>query len=177
MCGCERQDVVVRSQPAPVVAPQPLQEILVFPDSLRVADEAVNEFVGFAMNECAGGDYERFRLLWRATDDPLPRDEYEQGWQAVERIELRALEEVVLAGQHQEDSYAGETAYVVLAGVSLDPNHRAGKREPFREVILLIVNEQSKWRLAKAPNALKTWVREHVASRLERSADGPPDAP
>lgn len=149
------------------VEPQ-VRDLLVFPDELRVDDPSVNEFVEGAMATCASGDYSRFRLLWSVHQDPLPRDEYEEGWQAVRKIKIRAVEQVLLADQTELDLSGTETAYVIWADVSLDPTHRAGQREPRREVILMIIHEQEAWRLTRAPKALRNWVKEQIV---------PPEAP
>jgi hypothetical protein len=138
-------------------------DLLVFPAELRVDDPAVNEFVEHAMAVCAGGDYERFRLLWSAKDDPLPREEYEQGWQAVQRIEIRALERVIVATGSGHDPTGGDNAYVLFAEVNLDPNHRAAKHEPRRDAVMLLIQEQGEWRLAHAPKGLRAWIKEQAA--------------
>ncbi|MFQ5610470.1 MAG: hypothetical protein ACE5F8_09425, partial [Woeseiaceae bacterium] len=145
-----------------------------FPESLHVADESVNAFVARAMAECASGDYERFRLLWSIRHDPLPRDEYEQGWQAVQRIEVRRLEPVILSGSNAAVPPDSDQAYAILAEVSLDPNRPAGQREPNREAVLLIVREDDAWRLARPPRALKEWIHERAATRDENAGDDAP---
>jgi hypothetical protein len=137
-------------------------ELLDFPEALRVADPAVNAFVTEAMASCASGDYDAFRRLWSAREDPLPRHEYEEAWRAVERIRIRALEEVILAPEPTRGRDDFEPAYIILADVSLDPNVPAGQREPKREVVLQLVREQDMWRLARAPKAMRTWVRTYV---------------
>ncbi|MGB2988010.1 MAG: hypothetical protein WBE26_19245 [Phycisphaerae bacterium] len=137
-------------------------DLLVFPDELRVGDSSVNEFVERMMADCASGDYDKFRLLWSARQDPLPRDEYEQGWQAVLKIRIRALEKVMIAPGTVGELTKDSTAYAILADVSLDPTHRAGKREPHREVVLMVIREHDEWRLAHAPKALRTWIKEQV---------------
>lgn len=175
--GCEREKVVA-SKPQPVpVAPDVRADILYFSDELGVEDESVNKFVRRAMTDCASGDYERFRLLWSAKVDPLPADEYEQGWQAVKRIEIRALQEVLLAAEASDESPQDGTAYAVLADVSLDPTHPAGQDNPLREVVLLVVKEQDGWRLANPPQAMKRWIRNYVAEMEESALESPPDTP
>ena len=175
--GCEREKVVEpRSKPV-TVAPVARADILEFSDELGVEDESVNNFVRRAMTDCASGDYERFRMLWSAKVDPLPADEYEQGWQAVTRIEIRALQKVLLAAEASEEAPQGGTAYAVLADVSLDPTHPAGKDKPLREVVLLVVSEQDGWRLANPPQAMKRWIRNYAAEMEESASESPPDTP
>ena len=138
-------------------------DLLVFPAELRADDPMVNEFVEQAMAVCAGGDYARFRLLWSAKDDPLRREEYGQGWQAVQKIEIRALEKVILATGSGRDPTGGDNAYVVFAELNLDPNHRAAKHQPRRDAVMLLVQEQGEWRLANAPKGLRAWIKERAA--------------
>ena len=145
-------------------------DLLVFPDALRVADPSVNAFVERAMTSCGSGDYDSFRLLWSVREDPLPRGEYEQGWKAVQRIHIRALEEMALAPNLKlgRDDY--ETSYIILASILLDPSLRAGQQEPNREVVLQLVREQDAWRLARASKAMRLWVKESGAGREDASS-------
>jgi len=143
--------------------------MLLFPDELRVADASVNDFVARAMETCAAGDYEAFRLLWTARDDPLPRDEFEQGWKAVQKIRLRALEKVRLAPDPDAGRIEAQEVYAAYAQVELDPSLQPNRPEPHREVILMMVREQDGWRLASAPKAMREWIRK-------RHADGPTGA-
>ena len=138
-------------------------DLLVFPSALQTEDVSVNAFVKSAMMDCAGGDYDVFRLLWSAREDPLPRGEYEQGWQAAREIRIRALEKVMLSADPTRGRDEDETVYVILANVSLDPTHRAGHREANREVVLMLVREHDTWRLARAPKKMRTWIKERVS--------------
>ncbi len=146
----------------PVTHPK-VEDLLIFPDELRVADASVNEFIERAMLDCATGDYGKFRLLWSARQDPLPRGKYEEGWQAVREIKIRAVKQVILAPEMDAELTEGGTAYAVLADVSLDPTLRAGQNEPHREAVLLIVREHEVWRLAEAPRALRGWIRQKAS--------------
>ena len=148
--------------------------MLVFPDALKVDDDSVNRFVTHAMTVCASGRYEAFRLLWSAREEPLPRGEYERGWQAVQRIRVRLVQKIKLAGRKGEASNAAapQVAYVVCAAVHLDTSLLAGRRKPDRNVVVLVLQEQGEWRLARAPAKVRKWVK----ARLEASAttsDGP----
>ncbi len=146
---------------------RPRADLLVFPDELRAEDESVNEFVARAMTTCASGDYNAFRLLWSVLGEPLPRDEYDKGWQAVTEIRIRALKEVSLSAGAQENSGESKTAYVVLADVALAPSHPAARSEPQRQVVLMIVEERDEWRLARAPKRVRAWVTERAEAQLE----------
>ena len=134
-------------------------DLLVFPDALRVADASVNDFVTRAMTTCAKGDYEPFRLLWSAREEPLPRGEYEEGWHAVQTITVRALEKVMLAPNAKANRPEGETVYALLVDVSLDPTHKAGQKKPQRHVVMMLAPESGEWRLARAPTAMRAWIK------------------
>lgn len=145
-------------------------EVLVFPDTLRVADAGVNDFVTTAMSACAKGDYEAFRLLWSARETPLPRDEFEQGWNAALKIEVRALQKGILEPDPASGRETAETVYALLAEVSLDPTLKAGKKEPKREAVLMLSREHDQWRIAKAPKPMRDWIKSNLAARTPNAA-------
>jgi len=124
---------------------------------LRVADESVNIFVRSALAQCAGGNYEAFRTLWNARQEPISRAEFEEGWQAVHRIEVRGLKKALLEVDH--DTGVTEPVYVLLVEISLNPDAKAGKRAPLREIVLMVVREHDQWRLAGAPKNMREWIK------------------
>ena len=136
--------------------------VLVFPENLRVDDTSVNTFVNQAMTVCSSRDYDAFRLLWSAREDPLSRDEFEAGWQAVKEIRIRALDRVKLDLSSDEDDTSPQTVYALLAEVALDPTHQAAQKKPRREVVLMIVKEHEEWRLAKTPKRMRAWMTDKV---------------
>jgi hypothetical protein len=138
-------------------------ELLEFPKEMLVSDTSVNDFVTKAMIVCATGDYEAFRLLWTARENPLPREEFEQGWNAVERIEVRALQEARLEADPAAGRETHQTVYVLLVDVSLDASQRAGQKEPLRHVVLMLTRENGEWRLARPPKAMREWVKKKAA--------------
>jgi len=167
--GCEKT-----SEPEQgVAAPAKPADVLVFPSELRVSDDSVNEFVSRAMRVCGEGEYEPFRLLWSVKEDTLSRGDFEQGWQAVVKIQIRALQPVFLAADAEGSAMTGETIYVVLANVELDPAHRAGQNEPHREVALKVVKENGEWRLAKAAANIRKWIIERVANQSAEKESSP----
>lgn len=148
------------------------EELLVFPDKLFVTDISVNVFVMKAMEACAAGDYDAFRLLWSVKQDPLTRDEFNQGWQAAQKIRVRALERVIFADQPDQettDTSKNKMVFVMLADVELDPSHPAGRRKPKREAVLMILKEQSQWRLARAPKAMRQWIKKRVDAKKPKT--------
>jgi hypothetical protein len=123
------------------------------------------------MTTCAGGDYELFRLMWSAREEVLPRDEYEQGWQAVREIRLTRLEKVMLAPNEKQGRTTAQTVYALLADVSLDPEHPAARNEPNRQVALMIVREHDDWKLARAPRTMREWLRNQSLEIQPREAN------
>lgn len=198
--GCSSNDHKQEATPTAVEQEAKAKELLVFPDKLHTADESINRFVTRAMRICAAGEYAPFRLLWSVREEPLPRDEYETGWQAVQEVRIRLLEQVRLAGKKaspatddrspkdaphdnaaQDDTAEGataegESAYVVCAQVSLDEMKFAGAKEPIRQVVLLIVRERNNWRFLGAPRKIRSWVRDKLTdSESGAQQDQKPD--
>lgn len=149
------------TQPADTEKEMPI-DVLVFPETLKTDDQTVNDFVDQAMKHCASGDYERFRLLWSAKEEPLSRQEYDEGWKAVQKITVQAMQKIVLAPEARNATDDGETAYVVLADVDLDPTLRAGRTEPHRQVVLLVRRESHRWCLARAPKEVRNWLQKQT---------------
>jgi len=161
--GCSREaenELPPSSSPFASPVESKPEDVLVFSREHHVDDPTVNAFVARSMRECAGGDYEQFRFLWSAREEVLPREEFDQGWQAVREIRVRKLGKVMLAADEKEGRPEPETVYALLAEVTLDQEHPAARDEPTREVALMLVREQDEWRLAKAPRTMREWLRE-----------------
>lgn len=161
LCGACRSE---KEEPSVEVPVETKSDILEFPLALHVEDESVNAFVTKAMIDCASGDYDRFRLLWSAREEPLARGEYDRGWQAVEEIRVRALEKIILKQSADDGLEKSLPGYVILADVSLDPNHRATMEQPNRAVVLTMTREHQQWRLSSAPEDVRRWVKQRVTS-------------
>ena len=171
-----RRDTQAESSPDSAEADQP-KTVFVFPEELHVDDDSVNTFVNRAMNTCAGGDYEAFRLLWSAREDPLPRDEFEEGWKAVQEIRVRGLEPARLAADPSAGFPEPRLVYGVLADVAFDPTHRAAREEPQRRVVLMLTREHDEWRLGRAPKSMRAWMTDKVESAEVTSATTLSDHP
>lgn len=161
------------TEPAEEAQPE---NLLVFPPSLYVEDASVNDFLRRAMHVCVRGEYDAFRLLWSAREDPLARAEFETGWQAVQQIRIRALQRVRLATDDAAKGAAStREVYAVLADVQLDPSLPAGQQEPRRDVVLMILREHDEWRLGNAPKSMRTWLKKSIEGRPP-SSDHPANA-
>ena len=102
------------------------------------------------LSTCVNGDYETFRLLWNAKQEPLRRDEFEQGWQAVKTVRVRAIEKVVLTDGYAEEyadrdqrRYNLNSQWMFLSFSSWKrpstPITPVGRRKPNRTFVLLIM--------------------------------------
>lgn len=155
------------------VQPESPRAVLTFPPELMVADATVNEFVAEAMQTCANGDYDSFRLLWSAREELITKREYERGWRAVLSMEIRALKEVKLAPDAARGETEPRTVYAVFAQVAFDPAQTADQQDVERQVVLVVQREHDAWRLGKAPRGLRTWLTEkadHTPPKTEQSA-------
>jgi len=170
-CRREPEQQTEIKPPSPARNPR---ELLVFPDELRVEDASVNAFITRAMETCAAREYDAFRLLWSVRQDPLPREEFEEGWQAVEEIRIKAVRPATLAPDPQREMPDPQSVYAVVAEVMLDPKHPAAKGRPRRHVVLMLVQEQGDWRLAHAPKPMRDWIKKQTG--IQDEDDGPSGA-
>ncbi len=152
------------SQPTAIaVIEPPPREVLIFPDELHVEDESLNEFVIAAMKTCVEGEYDAFRLIWSAREEPMQRGEFDKGWKAIEEIRILALEKVRLTPDKDQISQTPELVYALYANVKLNADLISPQQKPEREAISMIVNEQGKWRMATAPKKMRSWLKKLVA--------------
>ena len=136
-CGKEEPE-------GPKLTPTPSPVGLVdFPAELRAADPSVNDFLCEAFQTCASRDYEAFRLLWSVREDPISEQEFIRGWQTDPRVSIKDLKKM--------RTPEGATVYAVRALVEFDPGTVL---EPNRDIVLLLVKENGKWRVAGAPRSL-----------------------
>ena len=148
--GCREDDTGGEVAPP---APPPEPELLEFPPELRAEDPAVNAFITQVIETCAAGDYEAFRLLWSAHDDPFPRDQFYQAWRLVRRVKILALRTF-------REAKTGELVYAARALVQLDPT----VEEPERTVTILITQEDGRWGLTQPPTSLPEGLFEPEAT-------------
>ncbi len=171
VAGCDTGEVDTRdARAAAKSAPTKPVQVLTFPESIQVDDASVNAFVKEAMAACAKGAYDEFRLLWSSRQEPLQQDEFNAGWKAVLAINVRSLDLIRLAVKSDSGEEELREHYVFLAEVQFDPQHPAGRKEPTRQVVLLMGKEQGQWRLARAPAKVRSWVRDRVAN-ADRDTD------
>jgi len=139
VCGCSRREPVEEGR----TAPPPRGAVVEFPAALQPDDPSVGAFIQHVVDTCVAGDYDAFRLLWSAREDPFSRDAFERGWRAVQRVTLVHVQKF----RRREE---GDIVYGVHARVELDDS----VPESQREVVLLIVREGDQWRLVRPPTGL-----------------------
>lgn len=168
--GCRRGEAPDSTVPGGERAVE-AADLLEFPADLRTDNAGVNEFVERAMRVCAAGNYDDFRLLWSAREEPLPRRDYEQGWHAVTRVRIRAVEKVLLvsAEEAKQNKAEPEAVFAVCAEVLLDPQRMEGRSEPKRTAVVLIVREADGWRLTRAPKEIRSWLLRKLGETEEEN--------
>ncbi len=114
-----------------------------FPPSARADDDSVNSIVERALQACVRNQYEEFRSLWLATDEPVKKRHYEQKWQPVRHIVVRKVQPMRHA---QDDS--------ILYYVDVNLEFGRGSRKGERDIVFLVVKNNETWRLSRAPKSL-----------------------
>jgi hypothetical protein len=154
LVGCERDEPGPRTPRPTPVRIQPV----VFASDAYSKDPTVNAFVREAIEICIRGDYEAFRLLWSAREEPLTEQEFLRGWRAVQRVTIQQITEM--------QTPAGEIVYGVRGQVELDPDEVP---EPVRDIVLVLVGENDQWRIRRAPGGVRKVMN---AGREGGRADG-----
>jgi hypothetical protein len=86
--GCERSKP--RATPTPLPTPA-ANALIQFPEALRTEDESVNAFIAEAIRVCASEDYDAFRLLWSALEEPIGKQQFQAGFRATRRVTILDL--------------------------------------------------------------------------------------
>ncbi|MCK4657910.1 MAG: hypothetical protein KAV82_00170 [Phycisphaerae bacterium] len=133
--ACERKPQPPARLPPPVID----ESLIDFPPEMHADDPVVNQFVGQVIETCVKGDYEKFRLLWTVREDPFPRQEFQRGWNALQKLRVLALQKMKTS--------KGQYLYSLHVRAEFDDT----VPEPQKELVLLIVKEDDQWRLANAP--------------------------
>jgi hypothetical protein len=162
--GCAEKE---KKSPTPSPTPEAVG-LLDFPTELRADDPTVNEFLIQAIQTCVDQDYDAFRLLWSAREEPISEQEFKRGWQANPKVYIKDLRK----GPTEE----GEEFYAVRALVRLDPDMVP---EPERDIVMLLVKEGGKWRLAAAPRNVVKFMKGNANGASDETADeaNPPSGP
>jgi hypothetical protein len=145
--GCAKKE---STKATPTPSPEPIG-LLDFPAELRAEDPTVNEFLIQAIQTCVDEDYDAFRLLWSAREEPISEQEFKRGWQANPKVYIKDLRK----GPTED----GEAFYAVRALVKLDP---AMVPEPERDIVMLLVMEDGKWRLATPPRDVVRFMKSNA---------------
>ena len=170
VAGCRRTE---NNLPTPEPEPEAArEELIAFPYELHVADADLNEFVMQALRICLAGDYEAFRLLWTAKQEPVARAQFDFGAYAVKQIRVLALERL-------RDQADDSTIYLFCVRIEFDTERMPAEVEPSRTVVLLALWEADAWRLARAPKELRRWIlaRAEVEEEGTEPTEPAPETP
>ena len=168
LAGCSKNDGTQTATPSP--AGPKLADLVDFPVGIRSDDPSVNDFLMEAIRTCVAEDYEAFRLLWSAREEPIAEPRFRRAWRACRKVSVQELKKIKLVrtgdGTKDAQGKMEEIVYVVRGHVRLDPNEVP---EPERDIILLLVRENEKWRLATVPRK----VKESLVSEVAGAEKGP----
>ncbi|MCB9850901.1 MAG: hypothetical protein H6817_09385 [Phycisphaerales bacterium] len=140
--------------------------LVVFPESLKTDDPTVNAFIERAIKVSMAEDYESFRLLWSALEQPLGEQEFRLGFRAARKITILDVEK-----RRTRDD---EIVYLVHCLIELDPNRIPETRrdvKPQRDVVLLLRKEGEQWRIATPPRREARALKAQFAKRHNTDAD------
>jgi len=135
--GCERSSGAASSAPGASAKPA---SFVSFPPEVQSDDPEINAFVRKAIDICVAEDYDAFRLLWSALEEPLREQEFRKGFKAARKVSILDLV--------KRRTPEGEGVYLVHCLVELDPDEVP---EPQRNIVLLLRKENNQWRVAKPP--------------------------
>jgi hypothetical protein len=128
--------------------------VIQWPENVQCEDPTVVKFVRDALSCCASGDYDAYRLLWRWDHRPTSRKHFERQVQAIHRVEVKLLKQVVflLPDERLDD----DPRYVLQAHIKIRDEFRGrgGKLED-RDLVLLIVRDGDQWRFVPAIDEVK----------------------
>lgn len=154
IAACRREPVKPGGdEPVSPTGGSPPRAELVFPAALRVEDETVNAFLERAMQVTTGGDYDVFRTLWVAVDEPFARDQFDRGWQSLIRLRVEVLQKI-------RDPVDQAVIYGLYAVAELDPEALPAGEEPQRRVVLELRREAEGWKFANAREEVRKAVIE-----------------
>jgi len=162
VAGCERETA---SQEADARSSGKAAAVVDFPESVHADDPAVNAFVLKAIDACLAEDYDAFRLLWTALEQPLGEQEFRKGFAATRKVAILELA--------KRRTRADEIVYVVHCLVEFEPG---AVPEPTRDIVMLLRKENDKWRIAKAPSKETQALKAKYAARNGTASNGIADA-
>jgi len=165
MAGCERSDGASASSGGRSPAATPQAALVSFPPDVQADDPEVNAFIRKAISVCMSKDkhgkpnYEAFRLLWSALEEPIGQQEFERGFAATQKVTILD----VMKRRTPDD----EIVYLVHCLVELDPKQVP---QPTRDIVLLLRKETCEWRVATPPRKEVRALKAKYAREREEAA-------
>lgn len=151
--GCERE---TQSGQSPTRASARSVALVDFPEQVRADDPEVNAFIERAIRICQAQNYDDFRLLWSALEEPLGEQEFRKGFAAMRKVTILDL----LKRRTKE----GEIVYLVHCLLQFEP---AAVPDPERDVVLLLRQESGQWRVATPPEKEARALKARLAARRQ----------
>ncbi len=119
-----------------------------FPARFKTEDDALNQFIGKALDICARGDYDGFRALFGVTHHPMGEAQFARVWEGVERV--------TVAGVYPDDRRNPPEYYVDVI-IDLRKADRKGRTE--RRGVVWAFREGDEWRIDQAPGEIVHKIR------------------
>jgi hypothetical protein len=159
--GCEPNASGTGSKGTPTPKATSAPSIMAFPEALHADDPEINAFIEHLVATCVAADYDAFRLMWSALEEPLGEQEFLVGFRATRHVTV-----LDLAPRRTRE---GEIVYLLYCMVELDPDVVP---EPKRDIVLLLRQETGSWRIARPPHreakALKAaFAEKHGITRTK----------
>jgi hypothetical protein len=153
LLGC-RQDVISQNEADIDEDPLIVQDETAdrpeihYPAEFQTGDPALNEFVNRALEACAEGDYDEFRLLWGTEFTPPKQETFKRLWYGVKEIKV----EGVYPEDREPPRYFFHLSVLLrqFDPRGLAPSEVSG-REETREFVAMAYLEDDQWRLGLPP--------------------------
>ncbi len=143
----------------------------------KTGDESINAFVTEAVDHCTSRNYEECRLLWHFDHQPPSRKHFAKLWQAVERVEIRRVQEVKFRLPSGKIENRDEPVWVFHAYVDVSEDARMASGGKLRDsdLFLLIVRDRDSWRFSPAPPEIRDTLARVVEG--QDATEPPPPGP
>ena len=121
--------------PAPVTqTPDNTEPAVVFPEAVRCDNPAVNAFIANLIEAFRREDYQGYRLMVTRHIEPIGRGDFLKAWQAINRVEVVSIRQVVITEKMRRASdnpllgaVAEGPVYLVEGIVNIKPEARKDK--------------------------------------------------
>lgn len=144
-CRCQGsvdENTSIDARPLGEEDPEAPRPTVHFPSYCRMQDPALNKFIEAALETCATGDYDKFRLLFGTEFTPPAASDFERIWKGVQSVEIIS----VRAGPQEPPEY-----YVHAMVRLRKPDRRERDK---RDAVVAVFKEGTEWRMAPPPKEI-----------------------